>query len=694
MRWTFVTALIVVASMAGAQVPELANPGFEAAEQWSLGEGASLQEDGARTGQRRLLVRSEGAEVLARQVIEEPGSRPMVLSAWVRSEGLQVDRDFDPQDYAWLYCHVLYKDRPYADTSQFYTPIPTGAQDWQRVAIQVLPRQDLTPSEMWVSLCGRFRQGEFWADDVKLEPVRAVPGAPAMAWERAGDATLITDLSQCTPKTALADKRRRGRWKVLEYETNTHGGKCIAALPNTGAPPVTLPLNTEGWHAVYIGLNSGMAKVKLTGDPAYQWRSHSKGNIDEIFFKHADLTGQSLQLAQQSAGKGVAAAIMHVKLVPLTDAEVARLQADVEQRETKQMVATIDGFSFIFSREPTTKAELLEEFEHYRGTDFGTLWWCIGGADEVNYASELGTINGGDVDDFPREGDASYTRAVKKLIASEIDITEVAVEAARSIGAEIHIGLRPAAWQGTPPYEDFFVSDFYRAHPQWRCVDRDGTPVARMSFAIPEVRAHLLGIFREVLQARPDGLNVLYNRGMPLILWEDAFCEQFQERHGEDAKAVEEDDPRILELRADLMTGWMADIRGLLDEAQRTWGREEPLKLSAMVLETEADNLKFGLDVERWVTEGLIDQIGIYKGSHRTSGDPIDMEYFARIADGTDVTIHPCMVAWALPKPEEMMRQGLDYYDRGADGMLFWDPSGVSRNGGLWPIVSRMGHVE
>jgi cytochrome c-type biogenesis protein CcmH/NrfG len=78
------------------------------------------------------------------------------------------------------------------------------------------------------------------------------------------------------------------------------------------------------------------------------------------------------------------------------------------------------------------------------------------------------------------------------------------------MGIDIHISMRPAAWQGPPPFEDFFTSDFYDAHPEWRCLDRDGTPVTRMSFAIAEVRQHLLGIFREVLRADPREVQVVY----------------------------------------------------------------------------------------------------------------------------------------------------------------------------------------
>ena len=565
--------LIVVGLAAGVAAaqgrpPQIANAVFEepfAASQdagWAPSKGAerlSLEAAGARTGAQGLVIRSQGDECFCRQEIADPGRRPMVITGWFRADGLQIDPKADPEEYARFYIHVLHKDRPYSETSHFWVDIPPGTYDWRRLAVEIRPRHDLKPGKMWVTVAGRFRGGVLNADDLDLQRVQPYAGVDSAAWERADEAVVVSDLSVCIPKTVLSLKRRRGRWKVLDYATGAFPGKCLSALPKTGAPPVTLPLNLSGWYAVYLGIGNyeegaSLVKVKVTGDATYQARSHSSGQVQEVFFKCADLTKRDLQFAQQSAGYSQASVLMYVKLVPMTEAEVQALRADAEQRETKRLIATIDGFSFLYERHPTTKEELLEEFEHYRGSDFGTIWWCVSGADEVNYKSALGTINGANVDDFPREGDGYYTDSVKTFIKKGIDLTQVAVEAAHSVGAKIDISLRPAAWHAPPPYEEFFVSDFYAAHPEWRCYDRDGTPVMRMSFAVPEVRQHLLGIFREVLQARPDGVNVLYNRGMPLILWEEPFCTLFRERYGAEAKEVPEDDPRLYELRGEIMT--------------------------------------------------------------------------------------------------------------------------------------------
>jgi hypothetical protein len=112
-------------------------------------------------------------------------------------------------------------------------------------------------------------------------------------------------------------------------------GKGLCALINAGAPEVTLPLNAKGWHAIYLGLvgsnergKSNAVKIKLTGDAAYQHRAAINGWSDEVLFKVADLAGQDLQIAQQSAGYPQAACLCYVKLVPLAGREVSAVRRD------------------------------------------------------------------------------------------------------------------------------------------------------------------------------------------------------------------------------------------------------------------------------------------------------------------------------------------------------------------------------
>jgi len=137
------------------------------------------------------------------------------------------------------------------------------------------------------------------------------------------------------------------------------------------------------------------------------------------------------------------------------------------------------------------------------------------------------------------------------------------------------------------------------------------------------------------------------------------------------------------------------EVRELLDQFRRERRLGKRLALSAMVLSTEFDNRRYGLDVARWVRQGLIGQLGICNGpAAHTSGEPADLAWFRRITHGTHVKVHPGLVAWALPTLGDVLRQARDWLDGGADGLLFWDPNAKVKDGAYWPAMSRMGHVE
>jgi hypothetical protein len=232
----------------------------------------------------------------------------------------------------------------------------------------------------------------------------------------------------------------------------------------------------------------------------------------------------------------------------------------------------------------------------------------------------------------------------------------------------------------------------------------------RLSYAVPQVREHIYNILRETLAYKPDGIEIIYFRGLPLMLWEDAFSDQFKKKYGVDAKQVPENDPRLYELRGEIMTGFMRDVRKLLDDVQKEQGRKERYELMASVVHTENDNRKYGLDVERWVKEGLIDKISIFPAAfHTDTSKPVDMAWFKKITSGTKTEVYPLMIGWRMSTYEEAISNARKYYEQGADGLLFWDPFPTGMYaprpplpqrhyqravGTYWSLVSRLGHVD
>lgn len=553
----------------------------------------------------------------------------------------------------------------------------------------------------------------FVASAVKAAEPNLLP-TDSRRWSQAAQAALITDLSQASPATALTKGRReKGRWKTIPFAAAGMEGWALSTYSFTGAPVVKLPLPQRGWHAVYLGISTVSTgfkearnglQARLSDEPAYRRMANNLALImpsridviQEQFVTIAELTGQTLELTPLP---NLPATICYAKLVPLTAEEVSGWKAERAnlQRPSRNNIATFDGHSWIWPYEPKTAEDLVATFRGFEDSDIGKWWFQVLGADLVNYPSKVGNVPGEGTVDFPTREHAEFAHAIPRLHAKGINPLKIARDAARAQGVEFHVMLRPAGWKACIPYEETFNSKFYEAHPEWRCVDRDGTPTMHMSYAVPEVRRHLLEIFRETLALQPEGVGFLFNRGMPMILWEEAFCARFRELHQAEAREVPEDDPRILATRADLMTTFLREIRALLDETARAQGRTERYRISLATFSKEADNQKFGFDLPLWIREGLVDELAVAWFAHHTSFTQPDMAYYQRITAGSKVGVYPFVISWKPGKPEELCKRITAFYKEGAKGIAVWDPTveagyaGVPQHGNVFDVMSRVG---
>ncbi len=511
----------------------------------------------------------------------------------------------------------------------------------------------------------------------------------------------VTDLGRCEPQIALSTGRRKYHWQVVPYETEEFCGNMLIAGPETEAPEVTLPLNVKGWHRIYLGLWSNwttdLVRVKLTGDGSFVKvnREAEQGvfadnySVDERYWKTADLTGQDIEFGQQTAGLSQPAYIAYVKLVPLDEEQVATVEADRAESSNQRLICMNDGFSDFGRFRPTSREEIWEYLEPFRDTDFQKMFWCPGaGGDVLTYPSEVGSLTGSKTRDFPRVVDRNIAESMQILAGAGIDTVEEVVEYGHGVGLEVHISQRMEAFQCCPPFEDYFTGDFYREHPEWRCVDIDGREIARMSYAFAGVRELVLSVFRELATGYDiDGVNPIFNRGAPFLLYETPLVEGFREETGLDATQLEEDDGRFLRYRARVMTDFMADLRREMDEIGAERGR--PLEISAHVLNNAETNLFYGLDVPAWVEQGLIDNLISYPWRD----EEIDVEYFAQITGNSQVRYYPEIMPRTMP-PEAFRVRALENYAAGADGLCFWDTNGRHQRLQEWSMVRRLGHRD
>ncbi len=532
-------------------------------------------------------------------------------------------------------------------------------------------------------------------------------------WSQTDRAVLLADLSKAEPAAALTSGRReKGKWKTIPYAVEGWEGTALSTLRDTGAAKVRLPLGVQGPHAVYVGVcttsggldnaDENSLQVKLSGESVFSRVSCTlpllkprRDQIEEVFVTAADLAGQGLDISPQPF---MPSTLCYVKLVPLTAAEFAAWSKPVP-KENRTAVATFDGHSWIWPFRPRTADDLRITFKGLERSDVGKWWFQVLGADIVCYPSEIGTISGEGTQDFCRWEYKEYTESLEALFKAGVNPLQVARDEAAKQGAEFHVMIRPAGWGASYPWDEIFRSKFFVDHPEWRCVDRDGTPTLFMSYAFPEVRKRVMDVLAETLELQPDGVGFLFHRGMPMMLWEQPFCDAFQTKYGADARTVPEDDPRILELRAEMMTTVLREWRTLLDETAKKQGRTKPYKITLATFSKEADNRKFGFDIGRWAREGLVDELGPAFFAHHTSFVQPDMKYYTEAIAGTPVKLFPLVIAWHSGAPKQFCARVDGFYRAGADGICCWDPA-VEKGyrdkspGHVFDVVRMLGHRD
>ena len=546
----------------------------------------------------------------------------------------------------------------------------------------------------------------------------------ADTWLRAAP-SYVTDLSRCTPQSALGDRATAGKWRMLPYETDTLSGVMLRADPETAAPLVTCPLGVSGWHAVSVGLYAVHAGeqvivlVRLSGEETFtklalfEAGREEQGHIKELFWRIADLTGHDLVLAQlhRRTAPGDAAGAMscprarvaYVKLVPLSAEEVRIVQRERAERGTRRLYAVNDAHGLHANFRATTPEAIRRELEPFRDTDFGRIYWECGMGDLLYYPGNAGRIPTFDgLTDF-HSANARYHCECWRIFREQgLDPFRIARDYAREIGMEFHAGYRVAGFKFPSDHDHFDHGDsFYDRHPELRGTARSGEATPRLSHAYAETRRFAVDLLREVASTYDvDGVSLAYNRRPPLVEYEPPVVGGFRAELGLDPFDLDPADRRWLAYRAGVLTGFMQEVREAMDSLAREQGRRR-ISVSAIVMASEEENLQMGMDLPAWIEQGLIDTIIPYTSVPALDStqdswiDPQDGAWFVSITEGT-----ACEVAFNL-MPRQMSaetyrRRAAGLYGIGAERFAFWDCTPELRADGTsaWSALRRLGHRD
>ena len=560
-------------------------------------------------------------------------------------------------------------------------------------------------------------------------------------FQRQSDPIYLADLDRCQPESALSRTARRFAWRMLDFETDKAAGTLLFAGEETEAAEITYPLEVDGWHDVYIGLFNNAWRpyeaqrvfARLSRDAAFSliylpvpserpWGvptdDQKQGpRIQDVFWKTADLTGRTLAFRQpcqravpdEQAFGNISGKVWlaYVKLVPLTDEEVRELERDRSDPSNRRLFAYNDswfdgdrGYRMPGGRSEETAIQA--QLEPYRHTDFGRIYWDGAHGDICNYLTRIGRVwdhRGIRTEDPPRRYDRLAREAWDDYVELGIDPFRVAADFVHGLGMEFHacyrIGWRPFYWP--PPFDEFNRGGLYDQRPELRCVGRDGQPSLGLSYAFPETRRYVLSLIREMTEYPIDGVAILYNRQPPFLEYEQPLVEGFREEFGVDPRRLPETDSRWLDYKSRILTGFMRDLKAELAEAAEMQGRSGFLPVTVWLFGSREENLLYGIDVERWVEEGLVDTLIPYTSARSLFSfqmaweDPGEVTYWVRLAREGNCRLALNVMPRDLNAVQYRNKAG-QLYSLGVEHLAFWDTA--IAGGQASETLARLGHKE
>ena len=499
-------------------------------------------------------------------------------------------------------------------------------------------------------------------------------GAPAAAPK--GDAVMLKDASAFAPASAISTQPSTTSWRKVQAGESPSGWRLETTIETT-APDISLPLNVNGLHAIYVGvfmpdtLTSGVL-VKLDGEPCFAF---IRGDLDgqypgyyETLYKVADCTGRKLAFRQPAEYRSF---VTHVRLAP----RGAMPELAEATREVVGLDCTWHRHYFFAEREGGTTATGV--YMHYLNGFTEEVFCC--GRSCLTYETKVGTPHR--VEKNRPRSKWSYHHAVHNRPLA------TALAAAKALGVKLSARLSMNCHYHRT-YENALTSDFVLQNAHMHDKRRDGSvDYHRMCYGYPEVRAERLRIFRELVEIGADHLFVDCRRYMPMTQWGDPLVESFQKKHGVDPRTLKTSDrrwPLWLRHRAAFFTQVLSDLRKMLKDM----GREDVTVTIRVNAESLAKNLEHGAEVDRFVRERLVDRIVLGEKDSR----PVVQEYLD-LARGTGVKVLGCLSVHgrAMPGPEhhtkgdwpaamyyspdalQLARIVHDLYGMGVDGMAFYE---------------------
>ncbi len=541
------------------------------------------------------------------------------------------------------------------------------------------------------------------------------------------EGSLISDLSTCSPQSSISSKPTQNRWYTIPYTTRDGiKGVMLAKGGSSHPPDVNLCLPAEGWHAIYLGVFSGgqerirqRLRLKLSDESLFETTipsglgyrlspksrmvgrpgpiPGSENGIEEFLWKAADLQGQELVVSHFKNSDEAPIHLSFVRLVPMTQQEVNDYRNAEGSADTRLLAAEVDG-QFYHDGAVRSVEDLQEMFEPLRNTDVGKLFLGTAGigAGIALYPTQAGAPVAAGNAQFLNEPSRRMVEAWQGFLDRGVDPLKVCIDYVHSMGIEVYLGFRMGTMAMAPPSWGDQVP-FWEEHPEWRCCDREGRTIPRLSMAYSQVRRFYVQLFEELAAYGVEGVQPIYVRRPPFVLFEPPVIEAFKREYGIDPRELPDDpqrrmgwyttDTRLMQHWAKYVTAFMRELRQGLTRYSRPDGG--PMRIVANVMHNADSNSAGAMDLKTWAQQGLVDIFCPFTGGDGSA--VVDYDYFGDITEGTTSLFYEDITPRCMPgrRYAEHARRA---YAGGAAGLAFWDSGARIMTKSQWHTIRQLGH--
>jgi hypothetical protein len=412
-------------------------------------------------------------------------------------------------------------------------------------------------------------------------------------------------------------KPKAGEWQVIPVERFIP--QCV--------PTLVVDPKAKGWHRIYVGLvhdpvePNGKLFARISREPYPEYlvtSEHTKTKTAEVYWKAADLTDQKIHLdpppaPMQHPGRFGFAGITHVRLVPMSQQEVADAKKKIELPPRNQrlfgMLDYTDEVFWLGTAE--TEDDIRAIVYRHREAGFGRIYWraygsCLDNTLDVPEAA-------------PRWTDADEARWCKAQkcqlgwmpyhnLPKKFDPLKVAVAYGARNGIEVHAWVRftnhnrePYAnfwWDNRDKVAQLVATKKDKAGKIEPIVPFKYSPYPRvLSLAYPEVRAYYVKFFKALADSGTRGILIDLLRHPPIAGYEPIVSAAFKKKYGSDMETRDlYHDPLVQEHLAQYFRLFLVDLR-------KAVGKD----IEISVRSSGPD--KYALRGKEWIDEGLINTI-------------------------------------------------------------------------------------